>query len=703
MCPPDFFGVRYVINPWMEGNVDRASQANAQRQWQTLHDRLAKLARIEIVPPDPNQPDMVFTANAGLALNGRVLLSRFRHDERQPECGLYRKWFEDAHLEVLTMPDELPFEGAGDALWDEARACVWAGYGLRTDLEAHAEIESAFGFAVHSLRLCDKRFYHLDTCFCPLPQGFVMYYPAAFDARSLRCIEERVPPDKRIPVGDLDARRFACNATCLADTVALNHATEALQARLRSAGFRVATIPVDEFMLAGGAVKCLTLRLDETAPTNRQSAPANADDRQRVVELSGHLLDAGSLNRALDVTLEAGGSFRVLEFELGMEKQSCSRAKIKVIAPDAGVLENVLQRLLPLGAEVRNGKDAEARTVAVSQDGVAPDDFYSTTIYPTQVHLGGRWWPVSRQRMDAVVVIDRAGPEPRAECRLLRELRRGDEVVVGHDGVRTRSRAEDRTSDGNDFEFMGAGVSSERRVELAVERIAWEMRRIRDRGGRIVVVAGPVVVHTGGGPHLARLIRQGYVSALLGGNAVAVHDMEEAVMGTSLGVDLKRGVPVVGGHHHHLRVINAVRRAGGIAKAVEQEIVTSGIMYECVRRDVPFSLAGSIRDDGPLPDTEMDLLRAQAEYARLVDGADMILMLSSMLHSIGVGNMTPAGVHLVCVDINPAVVTKLADRGSLESDGIVTDVGLFLNRLGQHLQDDEAEQPIASNETAGYL
>jgi lysine-ketoglutarate reductase/saccharopine dehydrogenase-like protein (TIGR00300 family) len=232
---------------------------------------------------------------------------------------------------------------------------------------------------------------------------------------------------------------------------------------------------------------------------------------------------------------------------------------------------------------------------------------------------------------------------------------------------------------------MGSGVSSERRVELVVEQIAWELRQIRDQGGKVVVTAGPVVIHTGGGEHLSKLIREGYVQALLGGNAIAVHDIEQAIMGTSLGVDMKRGVSVRGGHRHHLKVINAIRRCGSIAQAVEQGVLTSGIFYECVRNEVPFSLAGSIRDDGPLPDTQMDLIKAQEEYARLIEGADLILMLSSMLHSIGVGNMTPAGVKMVCVDINPAVVTKLSDRGSVESIGVVTDVGLFLSLLVQQL------------------
>ncbi len=261
-------------------------------------------------------------------------------------------------------------------------------------------------------------------------------------------------------------------------------------------------------------------------------------------------------------------------------------------------------------------------------------------------------------------------------------------MVCGVEGVAVHTP--ERASLSDDFAFMSAGVSSERRVERVVEEIAWEMKRIRARQGRIIVVAGPVVVHTGGSEHLAELIRSGYVQALLTGNALPVHDMELNLFGTSLGIDMKRGVGVPHGHRHHLRAINRVRAAGSIRAAVEQGLITDGIMYACVKHGVQYVLAGSIRDDGPLPDTLMDLTEAQAAYARAIEGADMILMLSSMLHAIGTGNMTRAGVRLICVDINPAVVTKLADRGSIESTGVVTDVGLFLNLLAQRLAAHES-------------
>src|SRR5436309_3249101 len=379
-----------------------------------------------------------------------------------------------------------------------------------------------------------------------------------------------------------------------------------------------------------------------------------------------------------------GGDFEIEAFQPGLRHDQASLARVRVVAPSPERLEAILAQLIQAGARVAD-EERDARLEPVERDGVAPHDFYSTSIFPTDVRVRGRWVRAARQRMDAVLAVDGAPAEPRVTCRLIRELAQGDLVVCGVEGVRIEPTHVPRS--GETFGFMTADASSERRVELAVERIAWEMRRLRERDGKIVVVASPVAIHTGGGPHLARLVHRGYVHALLGGNGLAAHDIEQALFGTSLGVDLKRGINVQGGHRNHLVAINLVRAHGSIRKAVEAGALRSGVIYECVRHGVPFALAGSIRDDGPLPDTLVDLIAAQAEYARLIEGADMILMLASMLHSIGVGNMTPAGVRLICVDISPAVVTKLADRGSVESTGIVTDVGLFLNLLGAALGD----------------
>jgi lysine-ketoglutarate reductase/saccharopine dehydrogenase-like protein (TIGR00300 family) len=446
----------------------------------------------------------------------------------------------------------------------------------------------------------------------------------------------------------------------------------------------VLATPLDEFLKAGGGAKCLTLRLDPPAPRDRSRAGSTVEVRE--LQMRGHLLDSGLLERALETTLAGGGSFRILDFALGRQRQSTSSTNIQISAPAHELLEKITAQLLTLGAVLPARAESDATLATVTQDGVAPDDFHVTTIYPTEVRVRGEWLRVAGQRMDGVIVVSGNGD---AQCRLIRDLRRAEQVVIGSGGLRTVRPVEARDRRGappEEFSFMGAGVSSERRVELVVEQIAWELQRLRARGGRTVVVPGPVVIHTGAGEHLAWLIREGYVQALLSGNAVAVHDIEQALLGTSLGVDLQRGVPVHGGHRHHLRAINAIRRSGSIAAAVADGTLTRGVFYECVKHGVPFSLAGSIRDDGPLPDTQMDLIQAQADYARLLQGAEMILMLSSMLHSIGVGNMTPAGVRLVCVDINPAVVTKLADRGSLESLGVVTDVGLFLSLLVQRLR-----------------
>jgi lysine-ketoglutarate reductase/saccharopine dehydrogenase-like protein (TIGR00300 family) len=684
MCPPDAYEVDYVINPWMEGNIHRSSREAATGQWQALYRQLKNDAGVEEITPQSGLPDMVFTANAGIAVGKKFVLSRFLHRERQGEEKHFKKWFEKRGFEVLELPQDLPFEGAGDALLDRERGCLWAGYGFRSELDSHPYLARWLQIEVVSLRLIDPRFYHLDTCFCPLERGWLLYYPQAFDAYSNRIIEQRVEPEKRLPVLEADAVRFACNAVNVGRRIFVNQMSTELHRRLEAAGFVIIETPLTEFMKSGGAAKCLTLRLTEPLPAKTK---AMTTVQSRELKLEGHLLDSGLLDRALELTVQSGGSFQILHFNLGKQRQSTSKADIKVSAPNEEVLDKIMGQMIELGAVVGAPEQKDAELKLVTQAGVAPDDFLATTIYPTEVRVRGKWLRVEDQRMDGVIVVDKNT----ARCTLFRHLQVGDQVAVGSEGVRTLRKTETRDARGSsksdhEFSFMGSGVSSERRVELLVDQISWEMHRIREQGGRIVVVAGPVVIHTGGGEHLAWLVHAGYVQALLGGNAIGAHDIEQALLGTSLGVDLKLGTSVEGGHRHHLRAINTIRGCGGIAKAVEQGVLTKGIFFECVRKNVPFLLAGSIRDDGPLPETEMDLLKAQESYAGLLKNADLILMLSSMLHSIGVGNMTPAGVRLVCVDINPAVVTKLSDRGSVESIGVVTDVGLFLNLLTQRLK-----------------
>jgi lysine-ketoglutarate reductase/saccharopine dehydrogenase-like protein (TIGR00300 family) len=251
-------------------------------------------------------------------------------------------------------------------------------------------------------------------------------------------------------------------------------------------------------------------------------------------------------------------------------------------------------------------------------------------------------------------------------------------------GVRVSPDVQSR--DKPSFGFMSNEVSSERRVETSVAKVAEMMRRVKSTRGKIAFVAGPVVVHTGGSQYFCELIKNGYVSVLLSGNALAVHDIEVALSGTSLGIDLSSGHPVEHGHRNHMRAINAVRRAGGIGPAVTSGVLTSGIMHACHTYGVHYILAGSIRDDGPLPETMMNLTEAQDAYSKALEGVEVVVMLSSMLHSIGVGNMLPSWVKVICVDINPAVVTKLSDRGSSQTIGIVTDVGLFLHQLAEQLK-----------------
>ena len=397
-----------------------------------------------------------------------------------------------------------------------------------------------------------------------------------------------------------------------------------------------------------------------------------------VVQAEGHLIDSQLLNVIFDTVIKGDSSFEVLQFAIGRTNDELSTLSMRIISPTDAALQLVLEELVSLGCRLAREDDASVRVA--DRDGCVPDDFYSTTNHRTHVRHEGRWIEVERQRMDAVIVLE----GDRATCRKLRDVRAGDRVLCGLKGIRVIPEFRERDRFG--FAFMTNEISSERRVEASVTRIAEMMREARAAGGRIAVVAGPVVVHTGGGGYLGDLITSGYVNVLLAGNALAVHDAEQAMFGTSLGVDLASGKAIEGGHRHHMRAINAVRRAGGLRQAVACGLLTSGVMYECVTHGVEFVLAGSIRDDGPLPDTVMDLTQAQDRYASALADVKLVLVLSTMLHGIGVGNLLPSWVRVICVDINPAVVTKLADRGSSHTLGIVTDVGLFLRQLAHELR-----------------
>ena len=397
-----------------------------------------------------------------------------------------------------------------------------------------------------------------------------------------------------------------------------------------------------------------------------------------VVEAEGHLIDSQLMNAMFDTVVRHDAAFDVLEFRIGRTNDEPSFVSMRVTAKTPAALTEVLEELVALGCRVARAEDAHV--VPADRDGCAPEDFYSTTNHQTSVRLGG---PVGAGRAPAHGRGDRDRRRRAPICRKLREIRKGDTIVCGIHGIKIVPEFQERDRHG--FAFMTNEISSERRVEVGVSRIAAMMRAAKQAGDRIAFVAGPVVVHTGGGAYFCDLIRHGYVDVLLAGNALAVHDVEQALYGTSLGVDMESGRAIEGGHRHHMRAINAIYRAGGLRAAVEQGVLKSGVMYECIRRNVDYVLAGSIRDDGPLPDTVMNLVEAQDRYTAALQGVKLVLVLSTMLHGIGVGNMLPAWVRLVCVDINPAVVTKLADRGSSQTIGIVTDVGLFLRQLASAL------------------
>ncbi len=396
-----------------------------------------------------------------------------------------------------------------------------------------------------------------------------------------------------------------------------------------------------------------------------------------LVEAEGHLIDSHVMERIFDTVVEYQGRFEVEQFRIGRTNSDPSYLRLKVEAPSAELMEQMMAQLLGLGCSPVANEDAEL--TVVEADRCAPDDFYSTTNHRTMVRHDGRWIECEDQRMDALIVV--AGG--RARCRRLRDIRKGDRVLVGMQGIRVVPEAKER--DRLSFAFMSNGVSSERQVETAVRQTAALVRQTLAQGKKVLVVAGPVVVHAGGAPGLAALIRHGCVQGVLSGNALGVHDAEAALFGTSLGLRLSDGRQEEHGHRNHMRAINAIYRCGGIRPAVESGRLRSGILYECVRAGVPFVLAGSLRDDGPLPDTITDMNEAQDAYAAELKGSGLVLCLGSMLHSIATGNMLPSWVKIVCVDINPAVATKVSDRGTGQAVGVVADVGLFVDLLAKEL------------------
>jgi lysine-ketoglutarate reductase/saccharopine dehydrogenase-like protein (TIGR00300 family) len=398
---------------------------------------------------------------------------------------------------------------------------------------------------------------------------------------------------------------------------------------------------------------------------------------QETVTMEGHLIDSDILRRAFARIVQEGGEFEVLEFRVGKTNEEASFTRLLVSAPDPHALDRILEGLNYLGASTLV---ADAMFAPAESDGILPDEFYSTTNFDTFVRIHGKWEPARDQKMDCALVLRDGAPQ----CVKQGQVKKGEAVALRGPGLRVRPP--ERSRDYSVFGFMSNDISAEINKGIAIKGTAREMRRAREAGERIVVVAGPAIVHSGGEVHLARLVRDGWVDALLTGNAFAVHDLEKSILKTSLGVCQMSGRAVEGGSRNHLFAINAVNRAGGIRKAVESGLVTTGVMYEAVKRGMPFVLAGSIRDDGPLKDTITDMIAAQKAYVEALKGAGVCLMLASALHSIAVGNLLPARVRSVCVDMTESVPVKLSNRGTMQAIGLVTDVGFFLERLETELR-----------------
>ncbi|WP_306052859.1 ornithine cyclodeaminase, nickel-pincer nucleotide-dependent [Natronococcus wangiae] len=405
----------------------------------------------------------------------------------------------------------------------------------------------------------------------------------------------------------------------------------------------------------------------------------------RTVELEGHIIDSGSMGACFGAVMDMGGEFEVEAFDVGRHKHEETYCRMRVLADTEEDLRAILHELNQQGATVADPRDATLE--AAPDDGVVPADFYSTTNHPTVVRVDGEWLEVENVEMDCALVIEGGEGEDvtRVRTKTLNAIEEGDLVVTGETGIRVDPPERPRNGGGGSFGFMQGGVSSERPSASLIEEIADEMREVNAEDGTVLAVCGPAIVHSGGRDALADLVRAGYVDAISAGNGFAVHDLERDLYGTSLGVDTESLEHPRKGHKHHIYTISEIVRRGGIEAAVEDGVVDEGVMYECVRNDVPYVLAGSIRDDGPLPDTITDSIEAQNAIREQAQEADLVLMLSTLLHSVAVGNCLPSTTKTVCVDINPATVTQLLDRGSAQAIGMVTDIGTFIPMLADEL------------------
>jgi hypothetical protein len=428
----------------------------------------------------------------------------------------------------------------------------------------------------------------------------------------------------------------------------------------------------------------------------------------REVELAGHIIDSGMMGAAFGIIMDLGGSFDVEEFRIGRHENEESYARLLVEAEDEETLQSIVHELHQNGANPSDPKDATLQRAP--KDKVVPHGFYSTTNHPTEIRIDGEWIEVEDIEMDCAVIVEGVAPsatdessgeeteprdgveeesaDPRAYTAVLSGVEAGDFVVTGETGIRVNPPERPRDREGA-FGFMQGGVSSERPSESTIRQVGDAIAETKRAGGAVLAVCGPALIHSGAREDMARLVREGFVDMLSIGNGFAVHDLERDLYGTSLGMDTESLDHPRKGHKHHIYTISEIIREGGIEKAVESGTVESGVMYECVENDVPFVVAGSIRDDGPLPDTITDSIEAQNAIREQAHDADLVLMLSTLLHSVAVGNCLPSTTRTVCVDINPATVTQLLDRGSEQAVGMVTDIGTFVPLLADHLLDGE--------------
>jgi lysine-ketoglutarate reductase/saccharopine dehydrogenase-like protein (TIGR00300 family) len=399
----------------------------------------------------------------------------------------------------------------------------------------------------------------------------------------------------------------------------------------------------------------------------------------REIEVRGHLIDSLILTKIFDGVMDLGGEFEVLKIQIGKKKKDESYAELRIQGKNQNHLERILELVYREGATAKIQKEVSLKSA--SKNYVIPDNFYSTTNNHTLIFLKGNWINVDNMMMDKCIVVK----SNKAKCTPIRDVKKGDKIVVGEEGVKIIPPKRPREGM-NVFQFMGGSSSSERPTQHIAKKVAEDIYKTRKLGGKIVLVGGPAIVHTGAADSVATLIRLGFINALLAGNALAVHDIEYSTLGTSLGMNVNDGTLAVRGYRNHMQTINSVFKAGSIVKMVKNKQLSKGIMYECVRKNIPYVLAGSIRDDGPLPDVITDVVIAQQKYKEVLKNAKMVIMASTMLHSIATGNMLPADVKIIIIDINQPTVTKLMDRGTWQAVGVVSDVGAFIPMVTQELK-----------------